>query len=47
MKSKEVQKIRSDLITLSENELNNNILLEDTKKGKAAVVLLQALASNI
>jgi geranylgeranyl pyrophosphate synthase len=47
MKSKEVQKIRSDLITLSEKELENNILLKNTKKGREAVVLLQALASNI
>ncbi len=47
MKSKEVQKIRSEVMTLSQKELNNNILLKDVKKGREAVLLLHALASNI
>lgn len=47
MKSNEVQKLKTELKTLSENELKNNILLQDTKMGKEAAILLQALASNL
>lgn len=47
MNSKEVQSIRDKFKTLTENEIENNYLLKDAKKGKEATVLLQALTLNL
>jgi geranylgeranyl diphosphate synthase type II len=46
LKSKEVKTLIAKIKNLSEKELKNNILLRNNKKGKEAVILLQALASN-
>ncbi len=47
MNSNEVQSVRDKFKSLTENEIRNNYLLRDAKKGKAATVLLQALALNL
>lgn len=47
MKSKEVQNIKMDLKLLEDNELRNNFLLNNSKIGKEAVILLQSLTLGL